>query len=65
MARFDDSNLAPTPGRQVQVLTSTGAPFGLGLYRVEHSRHYGGGAVPDFYTDAVLRPVTVAPAQNG
>lgn len=52
------------PGRQVQVLTASGAPYGLGLYRVEHSHHFGGGAISDFYTDAILRPTTVAPVAN-
>jgi hypothetical protein len=59
-------NYRLTPGRQVQVMAASGgAPIGMGLYRVEHAHHFGGGAIPDYYTDAVLRPVTVAPAQNG
>ena len=58
-------NYRLTPGRQVQVKDETGAPVGMGLYRVEHAHHFGGGAISDYYTDAVLRPTTVAPAQNG
>lgn len=51
-------------GKQVQVLDEFGVPVGSGLFRVEHASHRGTVASQDFYTDAILRPVSIPPANN-
>jgi hypothetical protein len=51
-------------GRQVKVLDELGMPIGGGLYRVDFVQHAGSSFEQSFYSNCILRPVTVAPENN-
>lgn len=51
-------------GRQVRVLDELGVPIGGGLYRVDFAAHVGSSFEQNYYTNCILRPVTIAPENN-
>lgn len=57
-------NYRMSAGRQVRLLDDFDRPIGGGLFRVEHATHSGSSYSQTYYTDFVLRPVTVSPQNN-
>lgn len=53
-----------TPGRQVLVFDEFGAPVGAGTFRVDYVKHTGSTFDATYYSDAILRPVTIPAATN-
>lgn len=53
-----------SPGRQVQVFDADGRSVGAGTFRCEYVKHSGSTHDATFNSEAVLRPVTIAWANN-
>jgi hypothetical protein len=53
-----------SPGRQVQVFDDKGAPVGAGTFRCEYVKHSGSVYDATYNSEAILRPVTIAVADN-
>ena len=53
-----------TPGRPVFVFDELNVPVGAGIFRCDYVRHSGSTFDSTFYSDAVLRPVTIPAAAN-
>lgn len=53
-----------SPGRQVQVFDADGVPVGAGTFRCEYVKHSGSVFDATYHSEAILRPVTIAWADN-